>query len=196
MMRRVGTIAALLFAPLPVLAHAGGNVRNVTGGFAAGFMHPLSGWDHLLAMVAVALWAGIAGGAARVALPAAFLGGMAVGGLLGAAQFSFLMVEAGVFASVLVLGVLVALAVRPPLVAAAGLLVMFGLLHGLAHGLEMEAGTSGPSYAVGFLTATALLHGIGLGSSARASSGRRGRVLVCLAGGMMACTALALVRLG
>ncbi|MBX6740860.1 MAG: HupE/UreJ family protein [Acetobacteraceae bacterium] len=196
MMRRVGTIAALLFAPLPVLAHAGGNVRNVTGGFAAGFMHPLSGWDHLLAMVAVALWAGIAGGAARVALPAAFLGGMAVGGLLGAAQFSFLMVEAGVFASVLVLGVLVALAVRPPLVAAAGLLVMFGLLHGLAHRLEMEAGTSGPSYAVGFLTATALLHGIGLGSSARASSGRRGRVLVCLAGGMMACTALALVRLG
>jgi urease accessory protein len=193
MMRPVGTIAALLLAPLPALAHAGG---NVAGGLDAGFMHPLSGWGHLLAMVAVGLWTGIAGGVARVALPAAFLGGMAVGSLLGAAQFSFLMVEAGVFASVLVLGALVALAVRPPVVAAAGLLAAFGLLHGLAHGLEMEAGTSGPSYAVGFLTATALLHGIGLGSSARASSGCQGRALVHLAGGMMACAALVLVRLG
>ncbi len=150
-------LVVLALAPFPALAHPGGPLEH---GLASGFLHPLLGADHLVAMVAVGLWAGLQGGAARLALPGAFLGAMALGMGLGMAGVALPGVEAGVLASVLLLGVLAALAVRVPLGVAAPLVGLAGLLHGHAHGAE--AGAVELSYALGALAATAALHGGGL----------------------------------
>jgi urease accessory protein len=158
-MRRL-LLPALALLPLPALAHTGGEHAM---GFFAGFAHPLGGADHLMAMLAVGLWAGLLGGRAVLALPAAFLAAMAAGFGLGAAGVALPMVEAGIAASVIVLGVAVALATRPPLGLSLALAALFGLAHGHAHGTEMLAGAGIAAYAAGFLLATALLHAAGLG---------------------------------
>ena len=150
-------LVVLALAPLPALAHPGGPLEH---GVVAGLMHPLLGMDHLVAMLTVGLWAGLQGGAARLALPGAFMAAMALGMGLGMAGLAMPGVEAGVLASVRVLGVLAALAVRMPLSAAAPLVGLAGLLHGHAHGAE--AGAVDLSYALGALAATAALHGAGL----------------------------------
>jgi len=163
-MRRLlpGLLAVL---PIPALAHTGG--AHATG-FLAGLAHPPGGADHLAAMIAVGLWAGLLGGRAALALPAAFLAAMALGFGLGAAGTALPMVEAGIAASVIVLGTAVALAARPPravrapLALSLGLAALFGLLHGHAHGTEMADGATPLAYAAGFLLATAALHGAGL----------------------------------
>lgn len=154
-------IAALLLVPTLAQAHPG---HDVTG-FTHGFAHPLSGLDHLLAMLAVGLWAAQMGGRARWAVPATFVGVMALGGALGMAGLHLPMVESGIAASVLVLGLLVALSARLSLAAAVPLVGVFALFHGFAHGAEMPASVSGFAYAAGFVLATAALHlaGIGLG---------------------------------
>ncbi len=154
-----------LLAATPALAHPGHEVV----GFAAGVAHPFGGWDHLAAMIAVGALAGVIGGRARWGLPGSFLVGMALGGALGMAQVALPMVEAGILASVVVLGAAVAAWVRLPLAAALPLVLAFGVFHGHAHGTEMAAG-SGADYALGFLLATAVLHGAGLLLS---SEGRR-----------------------
>ncbi|GGC27302.1 urease accessory protein [Siccirubricoccus deserti] len=150
-------IAALLL-PVPALAHVGDGLH---AGLMAGFLHPFSGADHLLAMVTLGVWAGLLGGAARLVLPGAFLGAMATGAILGVTGVALPGVEAGVLASVLVLGALVALMVRLPLAAGAALAGVFGLLHGHAHGTEMLGG-SFALYAAGFLVATSVLLASGL----------------------------------
>lgn len=154
---RAALILAATFAAAPALAHPG----HEGFGFLAGVAHPLGGWDHLAAMVAVGLVAALLGGAARWALPGAFLGGMLAGGLLGMGGTELPLVEPGILASVAVLGLLLAAWAAPPLAPMLPLVAAFGLLHGHAHGAEMQGG-DGLGYALGFLLATALLHGAGL----------------------------------
>ncbi len=155
---KAALVLAALVAATPALAHPG---HEPAMGFAAGFAHPFGGWDHLAAMLAVGLVAGLMGGAARLAMPGAFLGGMLAGGVLGMAAVALPMVEAGILASVAILGLAVAARARPPLGLALPLLALFGLFHGHAHGSEMT-GSDGFGYALGFLLATAALHGAGL----------------------------------
>jgi urease accessory protein len=149
-------VAALILAPLPALAHPG----HMEGtGLLAGLLHPLSGMDHLLAMLMVGLWAGRQGGRARLALPAAFLATMLAGFGLGAAGLAMPGMETGILASVIVLVTLAALAVPLPLWAATGIVALAGLLHGQAHGVE---GLARPGFVLGVLAASAGLMGLGL----------------------------------
>jgi urease accessory protein len=131
-------------------------------GFLPGAAHPLTGLDHLLAIVAVGLWAGQRGGKAIWLAPLAFLAVMACGGFLGMAGVSLPLAERGIMASLLVLGVLVAAAARLPLVATTAVVGVFAICHGHAHGAEMPAAAQGALYGLGFLSSTAglLLAGI------------------------------------
>ncbi|MGL4290656.1 MAG: HupE/UreJ family protein [Phreatobacter sp.] len=129
-----------------------------TSAFAVGFMHPLGGLDHMLAMIAVGLWAGSRGGAAIWVWPATFVGVMVLGGVLGMAGLGLPFVEQGILASVLLLGLAVALAARPSVAAGAAAIALAALFHGHAHGMEVPANASGMAYALGFALSTAALH--------------------------------------
>jgi len=181
-MRRFAFLAALL-APLPALAHQGGEHVH---GLVAGLLHPFCGVDHLAAMIAVGLWAGLLGARARLLLPAAFLGGMVLGGGLGMAETSLPMVESGILASIVVLGALTCVAARVPLPAGMALVALFGALHGHAHGTEMAG--DAVAYTVGMLMATALLHGLGLLLASFSSETQR--VALRMAGGFASIAAL------
>ncbi|MBI1370212.1 MAG: urease accessory protein UreJ [Planctomycetes bacterium] len=141
------------------LAHPG----HIGHGLEGGFMHPLSGLDHLLAMIAVGLWAAQVGGRAVWALPAAFVGCMLVGGAIGLSSIELPMIEAGILASVLVLGLMVTLAAKLPLSVSLCIVALFALCHGYAHGHELPGGASAAEFAIGFSLATALLHAAGIG---------------------------------
>ena len=147
---------------LPSLAYAHVGVGQ-TSGFAHGFVHPLTGLDHLAAMVAVGLWAAQRGGRALWVVPLSFVGVMSVSGVLGALGVAVPFVEPGIVASLIVLGVLVAAAVRLPLVASSLVVGLFALFHGHAHGAGMPETVSGLAYGIGFVFATGLLHGCGIG---------------------------------
>lgn len=149
---------------LPSLAHAHVNGSDASG-FTHGFGHPLSGLDHLCAMLAVGLWAAQMGGRALWAVPATFVAVMALGGALVMCGIALPLVESGIVLSVLMLGIFVAAAVRLPLAASVAIVGLFALCHGQAHGAEMPETASGIAYGAGFILATALLHvgGIGLG---------------------------------
>ncbi len=150
---------ATLTAVSVALAHTG---SQHPGGFGYGFGHPLGGLDHLLAMLAVGLWAAQVGGRATWAVPLCFVTLMAVGGGLGMAGATIPMVEAGILASVLVLGLLIAFSAKLPLWFSTVLVGVFAVFHGLAHGAEMPVSVSGLEYALGFILATALLHLAGI----------------------------------
>lgn len=158
MIRRSLALAALAAAvPAAAFAHAGGGSG---GGLAAGLAHPVGGADHLLAMVAVGLWAAQAGGRAAWAAPLAFVLALAAGAGLALAGWPVPAVEPLILASVVVLGAAVALALRPALAAALPAVALFGLAHGAAHGLEAPvSGLAG--YGLGFVLATAALHAFG-----------------------------------
>lgn len=134
-----------------------------TSGFIHGFSHPLSGIDHMLAMVAVGIFAANLGGRAIWALPLSFMTLMAMGGVLGIAHVSLPFVELGVALSIIVLGLAVAFQWDWPIAAAMALVGVFALFHGHAHGNEMPVDAAGLEYAVGFVLATGLLHLIGIG---------------------------------
>jgi urease accessory protein len=157
------TVAALLaLSPTLALAHPG---HGDPLGFSHGFMHPLTGLDHVLAMVAVGIFAASLGGRALFAVPASFVALMAAGGALGMAGVELPFVEVGIAASVIVLGSAVASGwKRWPLGAAMAMVGAFAVFHGFAHGAEMPANASGLDYAAGFLLATALLHAAGIGA--------------------------------
>ena len=188
--------AALALAPAAAWAHTGGG----TAGFAHGFMHPISGLDHLLAMVAVGLFAAQLGGRALWAVPTTFVLVMALGGALGVASVQLPFVELGIALSVATLG-LVVVAGRPwPVGLAMALVGMFAVFHGHAHGAEMPVDASGVAYGLGFLLATSLLHasGIGLGMAlaflSRSPTGRLTQatgMAICVAGVMLLVGAVA-----
>jgi urease accessory protein len=181
--------AVALFTSQAALAHTG---LDHAVSYAAGFKHPWSGLDHMLAMVAVGLWAGANGGKALWTWPLAFVSVMVVGGVLGIAGVQIPMVEPGILASVIVLGLLVLAAIRLPVIVGAALVAVFALLHGHAHGTELPVEAAAASYAAGFAIATALLHGIGLGV-ATVASGTRGKLVVRGAGALVAVAGVVLV---
>ena len=155
-------------------------------GFAAGLAHPFTGLDHLLAMMAVGLWAAQLGGRARWAVPLAFLGAMAAGAGLALAGVALPLVEAGVASSVLALGLLIAFAARLPTAAGAILVGAFAVFHGHAHGNELPQAASEALYAMGFLLATGALHAVGLGSGALMHRGLKPVWLQAIGGGIAA----------
>lgn len=157
-MRTLTLAASAAAIASPVFAHVG---DHAGGGLVAGLLHPVTGVDHLLAMVAIGLWAGLVGGAARLAVPLAFLAAMAIGCVLAVQGVHLPLVEAGILASVIALGALAAAATRLGPLAGTVLAVPFGLLHGHAHGAEM-AGDGVLAYGLGMLGATAALHALGL----------------------------------
>lgn len=158
-----GALAALLaFSPSLAFAHPG---HGEAVGFSHGFLHPIGGLDHVLAMVAVGIFAANLGGRALWAVPATFVALMAVGGALGMYGVAVPFVEIGIAASVIVLGGAVALGWKNwPLGAAMALVGFFAVFHGHAHGAEMPADASALTYAAGFMLATALLHVAGIGA--------------------------------
>jgi len=165
-------------------AHTG---EHAVVGFASGFAHPFLGLDHLLAMLAVGLWAAQQGGRALWAVPAAFVAAMGLGGLLVWVGGALPQVETGIALSVLVLGLLIATRRQWAAPIGMALAAGFALFHGYAHGLEMPHAASPALYALGFVLATAVLHAAGIAGN------RVGRHAVRWAGAAIAAAGLALV---
>jgi len=157
---------------IPSLAHAHTGIGH-TSGLIHGLAHPIGGLDHVCAMVAVGLWAAQMGGRAVWLVPLTFVTVMALGGVLGMAAVPLVFAEQGIVLSLLVLGVLIAAAVRLPLAVSAAVVGVFAVFHGYAHGAEMPQNASGLAYAAGFMLATALLHASGIGMALLA--GKTGR---------------------
>jgi urease accessory protein len=149
-------LAALILMPLPAMAHTG----HGPGGFMSGVLHPLTGTDHLMAMLAVGLWAAALDGRAIWSLPLAFVAALAAGGVAGVAGLQLPLVEPMILASVVVFGVASAIALRLPMTAALAGTAVFGFVHGLAHGAE-ATGTFA-TFATGFVLASLALHVAGL----------------------------------
>jgi len=154
-------LVVVLLATLasPAFAHV---QPGEAGGFLTGFLHPISGLDHVLAMVAVGLWGAQLGAPAIWLLPVTFPIVMAFGGFLGLLGIPLPGVEVGIAASALLLGIAVMTERKPPLYAAAALVAFFAIFHGHAHGTELPPGQSGLLYSLGFVVATGCLHAIGI----------------------------------
>jgi urease accessory protein len=177
----------LLFALLstlatPAFAHTEG---NAAAGFVSGFLHPIGGWDHVVAMVAVGLWGAFLGRPAVWLLPIVFPLVMAFGGALGVLGVPLPGVEIGIAASAIVLGAMVAFAVKPPLWVAAVVVGAFAIFHGHAHGTELPEAASPVAYSLGFVIATGLLHAAGIGI-ALIARWPQGAALVRAGGGVIA----------
>jgi urease accessory protein len=151
-------LAILLWAQI-AFAHV---TKGEAGGFVTGFRHPLSGLDHIIAMVAVGLWGAQLGAPAIWILPIAFPMVMALGGMLGLMGVPLPGTEYGIAASALLLGAAVLFEARPPLAIAALLVAFFAIFHGHAHGTELPPGENGLLYSMGFVIATGCLHGVGI----------------------------------
>jgi urease accessory protein len=141
---------------------------HVEAGAAAGFLpgleHPISGVDHVLAMVSVGLWGAQLGAPALWLLPVMFPVVMALGGFLGLIGIPLPGVEIGIAASAIVLGAAILLRWRPSLTAALFVVGAFAIFHGHAHGTELPPGASGLLYSLGFVAATGCLHALGIGA--------------------------------
>jgi urease accessory protein len=184
--------ASLVLAPCVASAHPG---HEGTPGLVHGFLHPLGGLDHILAMVAVGLFAARLGGRALWLVPASFVVTMAVAGVAGMTGFALPYVEAGIALSILVLGAAIALDWTMPVAAAMGLVAFFAVFHGHAHGAEMPQTMSGLAYGAGFVAATAALHalGIGLGLVIGRSGETASRRILQIGGGAAALAGAALL---
>jgi len=185
--KRLAIAAAAILAATPAFAHVG---AGPTAGFVAGFTHPLSGVDHVTVMVAVGLWAALKGGRALWAWPVAFVAVMLVGGALGMAHVPLPFVEPAIMASVVALGILVAIAADLPVWTGAAIVGLFALFHGHAHGTEVAENLAGIQYMAGFATATALLHAVGIALAV--TLGTRFRPLVRIVGAGCAMIGVAL----
>jgi urease accessory protein len=163
-MRRIYLVGLLAIAALALASPAQAHIIDAGGaGWTHGFAHPFSGLDHILAMVAVGVWAAQTGRPALWALPVVFPLAMAIGGLLGVAGLPVPGIEAGIAVSVLALGLLIAFQAKPPLALSVALVALFALFHGHAHGTELPQAASPALYGLGFVAATAVLHLVGLG---------------------------------
>jgi urease accessory protein len=184
---RLLAVLSLLLVSGSAFAHPGHG-----GGLLAGLVHPYSGLDHMLAMMAVGLWAAQQKSPGAIwKIPLAFVSAMLVGGILGYAGMALPHVEAGIAVSVLVLGLLIAFTLSLPTMAAMSIVAVFALFHGVAHGAEMPLASNLASFAAGFALSTLSLHGIGLsvGYLIRRQSPvilRAGGVVVALTGAWLA----------
>jgi len=160
MKKLLPVVTLLTFVAQPAMAHVG---HGSTASFSAGFVHPFSGFDHVAVMLMVGLWASQKGGRALWAWPAVFVGVMLFGGALAMQSVPLPFVEPAILASVVMLGVLVALAVDLPIGAGTAIIAVFALFHGHAHGSEVTEALSGVEYMTGFALATAALHLLGIG---------------------------------
>lgn len=185
------TLFALCLAPTAAFAHVG---VGSTSGFVHGFMHPLSGLDHQLAMILVGVFAYQLGRALWL-VPLTFVGVMALGGFLGVMGIPVPFVEVGIALSVIMLGAIVAFGVKAPLAVAMAAVGFFAIFHGHAHGSEMPLDASGFEYGLGFMLATAALHtvGIGLGVLIGMSSKTFGNTVYRLAGGVASVAGIGLL---
>ena len=189
MKKTISLAAVLLAATTPAFAHPGHGAES----FAAGVAHPLTGLDHIAVMVAVGLWAALKGQRALWVWPATFVGVMLIGGALGMAHVPVPFVEPGILASVVALGLLVALAVDPPVFVGVLVIGVFAIFHGHAHGAEVAENVGGFEYMTGFAIATASLHAIGIGfaltmqrASLRPAIRAAGAVCVLIGAGLYA----------
>lgn len=184
-MRLLLTLALLLLTPSLAFAHTG---HADTAGFVHGFEHPIGGVDHVLAMLAVGVFAFVLGGKALWLVPVSFIGMMTIGFALGLGQIEVPFVELGIALSSIVIGGAAAMGRPMPIALAASVVGMFAVFHGHAHGAEMPADTGGLVFAAGFVTATALLHLGGIAASLGAARlvGRYGQFIAQVAGGMFA----------
>jgi len=179
--------ALLLFLPFRASAHT---ETGAIGGFVSGFQHPLTGLDHIVAMVAVGLWGAFLGAPAMWILPVVFPVVMALGGALGVLGVPIPAVETGIALSGVLLGLMVAFAARPPLKLAAVIVGFFAIFHGHAHGTELPSAANPITYAMGFVISTGLLHlsGIAFGLLVRWPWGK---VIVRSGGAAIAAVGLA-----
>jgi urease accessory protein len=175
----------LALIPTAAFAHTG---HGDAAGLLHGFMHPFGGLDHVLAMVAVGVFAFVLGGRALILVPLAFVGAMVLGFLLGTSGMAVPYVELGIALSSIVIGAAAAWGKPIPVFAAMSLVGVFAIFHGHAHGAEMPADAAGLGYALGFIAATALLHVAGIAAAMGATrlAGRFGRPLAQAAGGLFA----------
>lgn len=157
---KMGLTTLIAAAPTLALAHPG---HEHSTSFMSGFMHPMGGLDHLLAMIAIGLWAASMGGKALWAVPAAFVGTMILGGALGMAGLQVPFVEQGILLSVILMGALLVGSARFSVSTCAAIAAVFAFFHGAAHGMEMPLSAHGVEYALGFAGATVLLHVVGMG---------------------------------
>ena len=175
------TATAAAALPAVAMAHTG----HETSGLMAGIAHPFTGLDHLLAMVAVGLWAAQMGGKATWQLPLAFIGTMMLGGLLAMNGVTVPFVEAGIVASVIASGVLVAAAARFNATVCVALTAAMAIFHGVAHGAEMPLSAHPLAYVAGFLGATLVLHLAGI-AAIKAGKGAMAATAARVAGGTIA----------
>jgi urease accessory protein len=191
LVRLSAPLAAFVAVTAPAAAHTG---HASLVGFTSGFLHPVTGLDHVLAMVAVGLLSALLGGRALWLVPGSFIAAMLIGGALGWSGAALPLVELAIVASVVVLGIVVATARRMPVAVAMALAAAFAVFHGHAHGTEMPAAVSGLTYALGFLSATALLHAVGLavGLGTERMAQGAGRIAVRTGGGVIAALGLVL----
>lgn len=183
-------VAFLVFAPAAALAHPG---HEGAGGLASGLIHPFTGIDHVLAMIAVGVLAAQYGGRAFWLVPTSFLVAMGVAGAVGMAGIPVQFVEAGIGLSVVILGLMIAFQVKPPALLAMAAVGFFALFHGYAHGAEMPNGQAGLSFAAGFLVATAFLLGAGVGLGLLLQRQTLHRRLIQAGGGAMALVGIAVL---
>jgi urease accessory protein len=156
---QLSAAAAVVLMPSLAFAHTG--VGSVAG-FAAGFLHPFTGIDHLVVMIAVGIYAAQLGGRALWAVPSSFVALMGVGGALGAMAIGLPFVEIAIAISMVALVAVIALRVQLPTVIAAALAGLFAIFHGHAHGAEMPQAADALGYGLGFVVATAALHAVGI----------------------------------
>jgi urease accessory protein len=179
-------LLALAFALVSTAAFA--HTGHGAAGLLHGFLHPIGGLDHVLAMVAVGVFAYVLGGRALYLVPLSFVGMMALGFLLGLNGVQMPFVELGIALSSVVIGGAAALGRPMPAVGAMALVGVFAVFHGHAHGAEMPADASGFDYALGFIAATALLHAAGIAAATVVAglAGKYGRPVAQVAGGVFA----------
>ena len=160
MTRRMALVLSLMMTFVPAArAHVEG---GGAGSLLSGLLHPVTGLDHVVAMVAVGLWGAVLGAPALWILPLAFPMVMAFGGLMGMLGLPLPGVEIGIAVSGMVLGLLVALDRRLPLTPAAALVAVFALFHGYAHGRELPDGADALLFSLAFVASTGLLHLLGI----------------------------------
>ena len=196
MIRSILRLSAVALTLLPVTASAHVGVGD-THGFMHGFSHPLTGIDHILAMVAVGLFAAQLGGRALWLMPLTFVSVMALAGVAGMGDVKLPLVEIGIGMSVVVLSLALAFQINVPTFVGMALVGFFAIFHGHAHGTEMPESASGLAYGVGFVCATALLHAIGVGLGlAIGQAGRSySRRIAQVGGGAMAIAGIAMLTL-